>query len=166
MDEAAIEEAGFAPIKPELDAIAAVTNRQQLIDLFARNHGGLLLKPIIVGVDFDRNQVGKTIVSIETSGLSLGARDFYLEPAYAPVRRRSAPTSPGCSRSPASTTPRRGRGACRTWRPRSRRSAGRHRQARRQKEEQRDERGRAREAAPGIDWPRYLAAAGVGAPRK
>jgi putative endopeptidase len=87
MDEAAIEAAGFAPIKPELDAIAAVTNRQQLIDHFARSHGGFLLKPIIVGVDFDRNQVGKTIVSIETSGLSLGAREFYLDEAYAPVRQ-------------------------------------------------------------------------------
>ncbi len=85
MDVDAIEAAGFAPIKPELDAIAAVTDRQQLVDLFARSHGGLLLKPIIVGVDIDRNQVDKTIVNIETSGLSLGAREYYLDPGYAPI---------------------------------------------------------------------------------
>ncbi|MEF8718544.1 MAG: M13 family metallopeptidase [Candidatus Accumulibacter necessarius] len=85
MDEAAIEAAGFTPIKPELDAIAAVGNRQQLADLFARNHGRLGLKPITVGIDFDRNRARTTIVNIETGALALGSRDLYLDPAYAPI---------------------------------------------------------------------------------
>ena len=70
-----------------VDAIASVTTRQQLADLFARSHGSLGLKPLIVAVDFDRNRVGKTLVSIETSGVSLGAREIYLDPAYAAVRQ-------------------------------------------------------------------------------
>ena len=85
IDEAAIEAAGFTPIKPELDAIAAVGNRQQLVDLFARNHGRLGLKPITISVDADRNRVRTTIVNIETGALGLGSRDLYLDPAYAPI---------------------------------------------------------------------------------
>jgi predicted metalloendopeptidase len=53
--EARIERAGFAPIKPELDAIAAVANRAQLVELFARSHGALGLRPLSISVDFDRN---------------------------------------------------------------------------------------------------------------
>ena len=85
MDEAAIEAAGFAPIKPEMDAIDAVTNSQQLVDLIARHHGGLGLRPLNVDVEFDRNVINKTIVTIDISSLALGSRDLYLEPAYAPV---------------------------------------------------------------------------------
>lgn len=86
MDEAAIEKAGFAPIAPELTAIDAVKTRGQLLDLFARNHGAVGAKPLVVGVDFDRNRIKRTIVSIDIAPLSLGARELYLEPPYAPVR--------------------------------------------------------------------------------
>jgi len=87
MDEAALDKAGFAPIKPELDAIDAVSTHAQLIDLFARTHGAIGLRPIAVAVDADRNMVGKMRPSIETSAVVLGAREFYLEPAYAPLRQ-------------------------------------------------------------------------------
>jgi len=87
MDEAALDKAGFAPIKQELDAIDAVSSHAQLIDLFARNHGAIGMRPLAVDVDADRNIVGKMRPSIGVSGLTLGARDFYLEPAYAPVRQ-------------------------------------------------------------------------------
>ena len=87
LDVDAIEKAGFAPIKPELDAIAAVANRDQLIGLFAKNHGALGLRPLAIGVDFDRNVKDTTRPTIDIGGLTLGARDFYLDPAYAPVRQ-------------------------------------------------------------------------------
>lgn len=87
MDEAALDKAGFAPIKPELDAIDALSTHQQLIDLFARTHGGIGLRAITVAVDADRNMVGKMRPSIETSSVVLGAREFYLEPAYVPLRQ-------------------------------------------------------------------------------
>ena len=86
MDESAIEAAGFTPIKPELDAIQAVTSRDQLLGLFARNHGALGLRAFVVDVDFDRNEVGKVRPSIDIMPLTLGAREFYLDAAYAPVR--------------------------------------------------------------------------------
>ena len=56
-------------------------------DLFAKNHGALGLRPLAIGVDFDRNVKDTARPSIDISGLTLGARDFYLEPAYAPVRQ-------------------------------------------------------------------------------
>ena len=165
MDEAAIEAAGFAPIKPELDAIAAVGNRKQLVELFARSHGSFGLKPILIGVDFDRNQVNKTVVSVETSGLSLGARELYLDPAYEPVLEAQRAhiakllaiagfddTDARAARMQALEK----KIAKITW------SAT----------EQRDDNKKNNimtvaelaKRAPGIDWPKYLAEAGVGAP--
>ena len=165
MDEAAIEAAGFAPIKPELDAIAAVETRQQLVDLFARSHGSLGLKPIIVGVDFDRNQVGKTVVSIETSGLSLGAREFYLEAAYAPVRQAQLAhiarllriagfddTEARAKNMQALET----KIAGITWSATDLRDDKKKNNVMSVAE--------LAKRAPGIDWPRYLADTGVGAP--
>ena len=165
MDEAAIEAAGFAPIKPELDAIAAVATRQQLVDLFARSHDGLGLKPIVVGVDFDRNQVGKTVVSIETSALSLGAREFYLEPAYAPVRQAQLAHIARLLRIAGFDDPE---------------SRAKHVQALETRiaeitwsaTDLRDDKKKNNvmsvaelaKRAPGIDWPTYLADTGVGAP--
>lgn len=165
MDEAAIEAAGFAPIKPELDAIAAVTNRQQLIDLFARSHGGFLLKPIVVGVDFDRNQVDKTIVNIQTSGLSLGAREFYLDDSYAPVRQaQRAHIARLLATAGLDDTEARAKRmqdletkiAKITW------SATDLRDDKKQNNVMSV--AELAQRAPGIDWPTYLADAGVGAP--
>ena len=165
MDEKAIEAAGFLPIKPELDAIAAVATRQQLVLLFARSHGALGAKPLAVAVDFDRHRIGKTLVAIETAGLSLGAREFYLEPAYAPVREAQLAhvarllkiagfddTQARALRVQGLET----KIAEITW-PAA---------------DLRDDRKRSNvtsvaelgRRAPGIDWPRYLADAGVGAP--
>lgn len=86
LDEAAIEKSSFAPIRPELDAIAAVTTKEQLVALFAKNHNALGIRPILVNVDFDRNRVGIVRPSLETMPPLLGARELYLEPPYAPVR--------------------------------------------------------------------------------
>ncbi len=86
LDEAAIEAAGFAPIKPDLDAIDAVTTTEQLIALFAAHHAGLGVKPIAIGVDFDRTRKDAAIVSVRSGGPLLGSRELYLEPAYAPIR--------------------------------------------------------------------------------
>ena len=86
MDEAAIEAAGFGAIRPELQAIDAVADRDQLLALFARNHGAIGARAIVIGVDFDRNEVGKVRPSIDIAPLLLGAREFYLEAPYAPLR--------------------------------------------------------------------------------
>ena len=165
MDEAAIEAAGFAPIKPELDAIGAVGSREQLVDLFARSHGTFGLKPILIGVDFDRNQIDKTVVSVETSGLSLGARELYLEPAYAPVldaqRAHIArllaiagfdDTEARAVRMQALEK----KIAEISWSATELRDDNRKNNIMTVAE--------LAQRAPGIDWPKYLAVAGVGAP--
>ena len=165
MDKAAIEAAGFAPIRPEMDAIAAVETRQQLVDLFARSHGALGMKPIIVGVDPDRNQVGKTLVTIETSGVSLGAREFYLEPAYAPVRQAQLAHVARLLRVAGfDDTEARAKNvqaletkiAGITWSATDLRDDNKKNNVMGVAE--------LAKRAPGIDWPRYLADAGVGAP--
>ncbi len=167
MDEAAIEKAGLAPIRPELAAIDAVTNSEQLIELFARNHRGLGLRPIAVSVDMDRNIVGKTRPSIEISKLSLSARDFYLEPAYAPLREAQAAhiarllglagfddTATRARRMQELET----RIATITWGAAELRDDNRKNNVMTVAE--------LSAAAPGFDWPKYLAAVGMPAPEK
>lgn len=167
LDLEAIEKAGFTPIKPELDAIAAVGNRDQLVDLFARNHGALGLRPLVIGVDFDRNVKDTARPSIDISGLTLGARDFYLEPAYAPVRQLQLAHIGRLLKvagfDDAEARAKRvqeleGKIARITW----------------SSVEQRDDLKKNNvitveelsRQAPGIDWPKYLATAGVPAPEK
>jgi putative endopeptidase len=88
MDEARIETLGLAPIKPDLDRIAAITDRTQLADLLASNNMGLGGTPISISTDFDRKHVNAMILSIEVGGLSVGSREVYTEPAYGPVRKQ------------------------------------------------------------------------------
>jgi putative endopeptidase len=167
LDVDAIEKAGFAPIKPELDAIAAVSTREQLVDLFARNHGALGLRPLVVGVDFDRNVKDTALPSIDISGLTLGAREFYLEPAYAPVRKLQLAHMGRLLKvagfDDVDARARRAQDmeikiARITW----------------TSVEQRDDLKKNNvitvaelsKQAPGLDWPKYLATAGVDAPEK
>lgn len=167
LDLDAIEKAGFAPIKPELDAIAAVTNRDQLVDLFARNHGALGLRALSIGVDFDRNVKDTARPSIDISGLTLGARDFYLEPAYAPVRQLQQAhmgrllTLAGFD--DAEARAKRAQDletkiARITWSSVEQRDDLKKNNVMTVEELSRQ--------APGIDWPTYFAAAGVDAPEK
>ncbi|MCA0300550.1 MAG: M13 family metallopeptidase [Proteobacteria bacterium] len=167
MDEAALDKAGFAPIKPELDAIDAVSTHQQLIDLFARTHGGIGLRAITVAVDADRNMVGKMRPSIETSAVVLGAREFYLEPAYAPLRQAQQAhiarmlTIGGFDDAEARAS-------------RIQDLETRIARLTLPAAELRDDTKKNNvvtvaelaKMAPGIDWPKYLAATGAGAPDK
>ncbi|WP_271679813.1 M13 family metallopeptidase [Thermomonas mangrovi] len=167
MDEAALDKAGFAPIKPELDAIDAVSTHQQLIDLFARTHGAIGLRAITVAVDADRNMVGKMRPSIETSAVVLGAREFYLEPAYAPLRQAQQAhiarmlTIGGFDDAEARAS-------------RIQDLETRIARLTLPAAELRDDTKKNNvvtvaelaKMAPGIDWPKYLAATGAGAPDK
>ncbi|MCC7097143.1 MAG: M13 family metallopeptidase [Thermomonas sp.] len=167
MDEAALDKAGFAPIKPELDAIDALSTHQQLIDLFARSHGGIGLRAITVAVDADRNMVGKMRPSIETSTVVLGAREFYLEPAYAPLRQAQQAHIARMLKL----------GGFDDAEARARRIQDLETRIARltlPAAELRDDTKKNNvvtvaelaKMAPGIDWPKYLAATGAGAPDK
>jgi putative endopeptidase len=167
LDVDAIEKAGFAPIKPELDAIGAVTNRDQLVKLFAKNHGALGLRPLSIAMDFDRNVKDTARPSIDISGLTLGAREFHLEPAYAPVRElQRAHIARLLKVAGFDDTEARAERmqdleskiASITWSSVEQRDDLKKNNVMTVEELSR--------VAPGIDWPSFLATAGVDAPEK
>lgn len=167
MDEAAIEAAGYAPIKPELDAIEAVSNHEQLLELFARNHSAFGIRAINIGVDFDRNEVGKVRPSIDIGPLLLGAREYYLDARYAPVREAqrahigSLLKIAGFSESNARAArvqALEAKIAAITW------TAAEQRDNKKKNNVMSVDELASR--APGIDWNKYLAASGAESPDK
>src|SRR5579864_8304768 len=79
MDEAAIENAGLAPLDPELRAIEAVTSLHDLTELVAKEHLNRddALFEFGSGQDFeDSNQV---IAFAASGGLGLPDRDYYVQ---------------------------------------------------------------------------------------
>src|SRR6478609_6558345 len=79
MDEAAANKAGAAPLKPELDRIAAIKDKTQMIEVMA--HEQLIgPNPLLgFGSSPDLHNAEQTIALIDQSGLSLPDRDYYLK---------------------------------------------------------------------------------------
>jgi predicted metalloendopeptidase len=79
MDEKAINKAGYAPLKPELDRIAGLKDKTEMIDLVA--HEGLLgPNPIFAfGASPDLHDASMTVALIDQAGLTLPDRDYYLK---------------------------------------------------------------------------------------
>ncbi len=86
MDEAGIEAAGLAPMKPDLDAIAAIATRKQLSDAFARANRDGGPSPFRMGISQDLKDPSKMTVSLVQSGLGMPNRDYYLEARFAPQK--------------------------------------------------------------------------------
>ncbi|WP_243041615.1 M13 family metallopeptidase [Dyella sedimenti] len=86
MDEAAIEKAGFEPIKPKLDAIAALKNSKDVADYITQGfaQGDAQVFQFGAGADFKeaKMQIGYTF----QSGLGLPTRDYYLDDKYKDIR--------------------------------------------------------------------------------
>lgn len=79
MDEKVVNEKGLTPLKPELDRIAAVQDKQSLIDAIARVH---LIGPNPLFNFYsspDLHNADQVIAYIDQGGLSLPDRDFYLK---------------------------------------------------------------------------------------
>jgi len=80
MDSATVEKLGFTPIKPELDRLAAITTKEQVLEEFStlrtKGIGGVLFG-FSVGQD-DKN-VNQYIVNLSQGGTSLPDRDYYLK---------------------------------------------------------------------------------------
>jgi len=87
MDEKNLASIGLTPIRPDLEHIREIKDRTALADMLAENLSGLGTSPLRVGWDFDRKRVNKTLVSLSTGGLSLPARELYLEAGAAPIRK-------------------------------------------------------------------------------
>ena len=90
MDTATIDKLGPAPLKPQLDAIAALSNISELAAFNAkqeRRGGGALFG---VGITQDQKDSSQQIASTGQGGLSLPDRDYYLNPdaRYVKIREQ------------------------------------------------------------------------------
>jgi predicted metalloendopeptidase len=90
MDEAAVNKAGAAPLKPELDRIAAIKDKTQMLEVMA--HEQLVgPNPLLgFGSSPDLHNADLTIAFIDQSGLSLPDRDYYLKDDAPTVAIRKA----------------------------------------------------------------------------
>lgn len=79
MDTVAIEQAGLAPLNPELARIAALKTRAGLATLIAHEQDlgtGAFFRG---GVQVDEKNTTRYVVSLEQGGLGMGDRDYYLK---------------------------------------------------------------------------------------
>jgi predicted metalloendopeptidase len=90
MDETAVNKAGAAPLKPELDHIAAIKDKTQMLEVMA--HEQLVgPNPLLgFGSSPDLHNADLTIAFIDQSGLSLPDRDYYLKDDAPTVAIRKA----------------------------------------------------------------------------
>ncbi|MBW0163846.1 MAG: M13 family metallopeptidase [Sediminibacterium sp. Gen4] len=88
MDTAAIEKAGYDPLKPMLAKIDAVKDHKELISLLATSYteGDGALIGIYVGAD-ERNSA-KNILSLYQTGLTLPEKDYYTKTDAATAEKR------------------------------------------------------------------------------
>jgi putative endopeptidase len=78
MDESKIESLGIAPLKGELAAIAAITDKKDLPKAFARAARAGVRLPFSVNVGVDQRNSEQYVVQISQSGLGMPDRDYYL----------------------------------------------------------------------------------------
>jgi putative endopeptidase len=88
MDTAAIEKAGYEPLKPMLTKIDAVKDYKELINLLASSYaeGDGDLLGIYIGAD-ERNS-SKNILSLYQTGLTLPEKDYYTKTDVPTVEKR------------------------------------------------------------------------------
>jgi putative endopeptidase len=86
MDEATINKIGAAPLKPELDQIAALKNGSDVADFIARryNEGDSYVFNFGSGPDFQNAKI--QIGYANEGGLTLPTKDYYSDPKYADIR--------------------------------------------------------------------------------
>ena len=79
MDETKINAEGKAPLKPELDRIAAITDKDQLMTTIAYLHGVGVQALFGFGSSPDLHNASVEIANISQGGLGLPDRDYYSE---------------------------------------------------------------------------------------
>src|SRR6478736_10176529 len=77
MDETAVNKKGSTPIKPELDRIAAITNKDQLVDTIAYLQSLGVQALFGFGASPDLHNASMQIANIAQGGLGLPDRDYY-----------------------------------------------------------------------------------------
>jgi putative endopeptidase len=79
MDEKTVNAKGAAPLKPALDRIAAISNRDQLIDTIAYLHSQGVGALFGFGAQPDLHNASMEIAGVFQGGLGLPDRDYYLK---------------------------------------------------------------------------------------
>jgi len=79
MDEKAVDEKGIAAVKPELDRIDAVKDKQELIDQIAHAHMIGAGSLFAFYAQSDLHNADQVIAYIDQGGLTLPDRDYYLK---------------------------------------------------------------------------------------
>src|SRR2546423_2312515 len=92
MDEAAVEKAGAAPLKPVLDEIGALTDIRDLPPLLAREHLAISGSGLLFGFGSDQDFANSNnVIAFATAGgLGLPDRDYYVktDPNSEEIRRK------------------------------------------------------------------------------
>ena len=86
VDEAAIEKAGYSPIQPTLDAIAALGDSKAVADYITQRYaeGDGQVFEFGAGADFQHAET--QIAFANEGGLGLPTKDYYTDPKYADIR--------------------------------------------------------------------------------
>ncbi len=85
MDEAAIEKAGFDPIKPRLDAIAGLKNGDDVADYIIKSHAEGDGQVFSFGAGADYKNADMQIAYADASGRGL-PKDYYTDAKYKDIR--------------------------------------------------------------------------------
>ena len=90
MDETRVNEASYKPLQPELDRIAAVKDKTQMIEIMSHEQlvGPNPLLGFYSGPDF--HNADMSVANIDQNGLTLPDRDYYLTDDAATVTIRKA----------------------------------------------------------------------------
>ncbi|MGO8760189.1 MAG: M13 family metallopeptidase [Terracidiphilus sp.] len=88
MDEQAVDAAGLKPLQPELDRIAAITDKKQLTDLLAHYQMINVSAFFNYGEQQDFKDARKQIAVVDQGGLGLPERDYYFRTGDAAEKTR------------------------------------------------------------------------------
>jgi putative endopeptidase len=83
MDQARVDELDAAPLKPDLDAIRAQATREDVAKLMGTSPRSFQSAIFDLDIDADEKAPTRYAVYIDTGGMGLPDRDYYLKPAYA-----------------------------------------------------------------------------------
>ncbi len=88
LDEAAVEKAGDAPLRPLLAQVRAIGDRQAMARSMGLSHGGFGGTFFGAFVGDDQRDPDRYTLYLSQSGLGLSDREMYRDPKFAPQRER------------------------------------------------------------------------------
>jgi len=86
MDEKAVERAGLAPLKKDLAAVDAISDKGEFARFMAATNGRFGINLVNYGVGSDTADPTMNVLYMGQGGLGLPNRDYYLDPQFAKQR--------------------------------------------------------------------------------